>query len=120
MRCANVLCIVKGTRVCVHSLVLRSNLYSMHLRTFFLIFIYCWHMVKRLRCANNCLHVVCVWIADCVSTFSVFASFFSFFFFLRPVPLVLLMGQKLCIKANEQCFVSVNSNRKLFFLVFSF
>ena len=42
-----------------------------------------------------------------------------FFLFFEPAPLILFMGYKQCIKANEQYFVSVNSNQKLFFLLFS-
>ena len=43
----------------------------------------------------------------------------SFFLFLSA-PLTLFIGHEQCIKANEQCFVSVNSNQKLFFYCFQF
>ena len=43
----------------------------------------------------------------------------SFFLFLSA-PLTLFIGHEQCIKANEQCFGSVNSNQKLFFYCFQF
>ena len=43
----------------------------------------------------------------------------SFFLFLSA-PLALFIRHEQCIKANEQCFVSVNSNQKLFFYCFQF
>ena len=50
----------------------------------------------------------------CICVFILF--FLSFFL---PMSLVLFMGHEQYIKANEQCFVSVNSNRKLFFIIFN-
>ena len=53
--------------------------------------------------------------------FSVHVLHFSFCTFFLLVHLALFMGHEQCIKANEQYFVSVNSNRKLFFfIVFNF
>ena len=43
-----------------------------------------------------------------------------FFFFFEPVPFTLYMGHEQFIKANEQYFVTVNSNQKLFFYCFQF
>ena len=47
-------------------------------------------------------------------------AFSFFFFFFLPAPLALFMGHEQCIKANEQCSVSVNSNQNFFFIIFKF
>ena len=54
----------------------------------------------------------------CLDSASTFCILHFFFFLLAP--LALLMSHKQCIKVNEQCFVSVNSNRKFMFLLFLF
>ena len=53
----------------------------------------------------------------CLDSASTFCVLHFFFFLLAP--LALFMSHKQCIKVNEQCFVSVNSNRKFMFLLFS-
>ena len=42
------------------------------------------------------------------------------FFFFGLAPFILFMRHEQCIKTNKQCFVSVNSNHKLFFYCFLF
>ena len=73
---------------------------------FFLFKKWCLFGSKQFSIRNICL--------DSASTFCVL----HFFFFLLA-PLALFMSHKQCIKVNEQCFVSVNSNRKFMFLLFS-
>ena len=51
--------------------------------------------------------------------FMVAFAFSFFFFFFWPTPLVLFMRYEQYIKGNEQYFVSVKSNWKLIFLLFS-
>ena len=60
-----------------------------------------------------------IWFAFWIHAF-VSSLFFFFFFFLILAPLALFIEHEQCIKANEQCFVSVNSNQKLFFYCFQF
>ena len=57
---------------------------------------------------------VYVWIRRPCFTFCVLHFFFL------PTPFTLFIEYEQCIKVNEQYFMSVNSNQKLFFYCFQF